>query len=139
MNLSLVTAKVIRENENYSYKLVGKGEKYLVRHEEAGNAGDKVIEEITPFAKEPIVIEQVSLQKNTEIIGYENSEFIFKASVEFIELKDNGKEYKVKRNYFVLANSIQEALDTLKGFTEISMSDNYITSITRTKIIEVIE
>lgn len=57
MNLSLVTAKVIRENENYSYKLVGKGEKYLVRHEEAGNAGDKVIEEITPFAKEPIVIE----------------------------------------------------------------------------------
>lgn len=79
------------------------------------------------------------MQKNTEIIGYENSEFIFKASVEFIELKDNGKEYKVKRNYFVLANSIQEALDTLKGFTEISMSDNYITSITRTKIIEVIE
>lgn len=63
-NLSLVTAKITRENEQYNYRIVGRGEKYLVKHEDGENAGDKVIEKLTPFAKEPIVIEQVVLQKN---------------------------------------------------------------------------
>lgn len=37
--ISLVTARVIRRNELYGYKLKGKGEQYLVRHQEGENAG----------------------------------------------------------------------------------------------------
>lgn len=36
--ISVVTAKVVREN-----KIVGKGEKYIVLHEDCENAGDKVV------------------------------------------------------------------------------------------------
>ncbi|MDN4754435.1 hypothetical protein QYZ87_07830 [Porphyromonadaceae bacterium W3.11] len=42
--ISLVTARVVRENEQYAYKLVGKGEKYLVRHEDGDNAGESIRE-----------------------------------------------------------------------------------------------
>jgi len=61
--LSLVTAKVVRENEQYAYKLVGKGEKYLVLHEDGEKPEDVVISELAPFSKEPVSVESVVLQK----------------------------------------------------------------------------
>ena len=57
MNLSIVVAKVVRENAQYKYKLVGKGERYLVQHQEGDNPGNAVMKYLTPYAKEPVVIE----------------------------------------------------------------------------------
>ena len=134
-NLSLVTAKVVRENEMYRYKLVGKGEKYLVAHEDMENPGDKVVVELTPFAKEPVVIEQVVLQKNVEFIE-SDGDVIYKSAVEYIELNENtGK--KVRRNYYLRANSTKEAFDVLSDYISVFVSDNSIVSVVRTKIIDV--
>lgn len=135
-NLSLVTAKVVRENEQYRYKLVGKGEKYLVAHDDMENPGDKVVTEITPFAKEPVVIEQVVLQKNVEFIE-SDGDSIYKSAVEYVELNENtGKERKVRRNYYLRANSTREAFDILSDFLSGFVSDNSIASLARTKIID---
>ena len=138
-NLSLVTAKITRENEQYNYRIVGRGEKYLVKHEDGENAGDKVIEKLTPFAKEPIVIEQVVLQKTTEIIGEPDEEFIYKAQIQFLEVNENtGKEKKMTRNYFVCANSTRDAFEVLSDYIDGFFSDSSIVSVVRTKIIEII-
>lgn len=48
MNLSIVVAKVVRENAQYKYKLVGKGERYLVHHQEGDNSGNAVMKYLTP-------------------------------------------------------------------------------------------
>lgn len=138
-HLSLVTAKVVRENAQYSYKVVGRGEKYLVQHEEGENAGDKVLEYLAPYAKEPVIIESVALQKSGEIIGDASDAFVYKAKVEFIEVNgDTGKEKKVTRNHFVCANSTREAFDVVADYLSGFISDNSVSALSRTKIIEIL-
>lgn len=144
--ISLVTARVVRENEQYSYKLIGKREKYLVLHEDGENAGDKAMAYLTPFAKEPVQIEQVILQKNTvEILGgdVENEDkFLYKATVEFIEVNEStGKERKITRTYYVGADDVQIALNHLVDYLNECMETSGlagISSIVRTKVIEAI-
>ena len=136
-NLSLVTVKVVRENENYKYRLVGKGEKYLVRHDAENNAGDIVVKELTPFAKETIVVEQVLLQKNAEIIE-SCGEFIYKAAIKYIEIDDTGKERKITRRYYVQSDSARDAFDAVAEFLSGSLNDACIMSVTQTNIIELL-
>ncbi len=137
--LSLVTAKVVRENEQYNYRMVGRGERYLVRHSEDENAGEKLSKYLTQYAKEPVVVEQVILQKNNEVIGELTDDVVFKATVAFIEVDpDTNKKRKVTRSYFVCADSIREAFDTLSGYLSDFLCGNSIVSIAQTKILEVL-
>lgn len=132
--LSLVTAKVIRENEQYAYKLVGKGEKYLVFHDEVEKAEDSVIIELTPFSKEPVSIDSVVVQKNCEIIGDSERELIFKASIKFMYLDEiSGKEKKTTRKLFVHADSVKDAANAI--YAEIP--EAHLSSISETKILDV--
>lgn len=137
-NLSTVTARIVRENEQYKYKIKGKGEKYLVIHEEGENAGDIVVEYLSPFAKEPVKIEQTTLLKGRpEIIG--EGDNIFQAKIEYISVDENkGKERKITNTYFVQAGHIREAFDALAEFISDFVSDACITSVSKTKIIEVL-
>ena len=137
--LSLITAYVVRENEQYRYKLVGKGEKYLVQHNESEDAAMKVIEFLTPYAKEPVKIKQVTLLKESvELIHYGDADFVFSVRIEFVLIEENGKERKKSRTIYVTNDSINEALDTTKEWMSGFLSDSAITSIVRTKIIDVI-
>ena len=132
--LSLVTAKVVRENEQYAYKLVGKGEKYLVLHDELEKAEDSVMTELTPFSKKPISIDSVVVQKNCEIIGDSECELIFKASVKFMYFDEiSGKEKKSTRKLFVRADSVKDAATVI--YSEIP--EAHLSSITETKILDV--
>lgn len=136
--ISLVTARVVRENEQYAYKLVGKGEKYLVRHEDGDNAGEAVVEYLSPYAKEPVCIESIQLQKNIEFINVNDTQdHIYKCTAEYITTnEDTGKETKVRRSYYMYAESIREALNIMDDFLVIG--DAAVTSIALTKIIEVL-
>ncbi len=138
--ISLVTVKVVRRNEQYDYKIVGRGEKYLVLHNDGENAGEKTIAYLSPYVVEPIQVEQVILQKNTEVIGDAGKLAVFKATVEAIVVNhETGKQRKESRCYYVNGDSIKEAFDELVGFiSEISLSAEHIRSISRTNIIEVI-
>jgi len=132
--LSLVTAKVVRENDQYAYKLIGKGEKYLVFHEDLEKAEDTVILELTPFSKEPVSIDSVIVQKNSEIIGDSESEQIFKASVKFMYLDEiSGKEKKSSRKLFVRADTIEAAILVISS----EIPEGHLASITETKIFDV--
>lgn len=139
-NLSTVTARIVRENEQYKYKIKGKGEKYLVIHEEGKNAGDIVAEYLSPFAKEPVKIEQTALFKGRpEIINKNENGMIFQAKVEYISVDENkGKERKITNTYFVQASHIREAFEALAEFISDFVSDACITSVSKTKIIEVL-
>lgn len=139
-NLSKVTARIIRENEQHKYKLKGKGEQYLVAHEEGENAGDIVMAYLSPFAKEPVKIEQVTLLKGRpEIIGDTETETIFQAKIEYVTIDEKkGKEHKVSETYFVQANDIREAFEELAMFVSGFVSEAAVTSVSRTKIIEVL-
>lgn len=138
MSISVVVAKVVRENEQYKYRLVGKGEKYIVQHHEVDNAGEMVAKYLSPFAKEPVVIESVALQKSTEIIAdISNEEGVYKAVVQFAEEDpDTGKIRKYKRNYFVGGDNFAEAYDKLMGEANNWMGLWQVLSLTKTNIIE---
>ena len=139
MRLTLVTARVVRKNERYAYKLVGKGERYLVKHKEGENAGDKVIQELTYDAEEPVIVVQTQLLKNSvELIEDEKANRFFNATVEYTELTDDGKrEKKVKDRYIVQANTAKEAFNTLS--VVINVDDDCITTVAITNIIDVIQ
>lgn len=138
--ISIVTAKVVRKNEQYNYRLVGKGERYLVSHEDGESAGDKVVEYLTPYAEEPVVIEATSLQKSTEVVivdGVEESDTLYKASVqEILVSEDSGKVKRITRKYFVLARNFAEAHENLEVFLGGMCGTFEIGSITKTNIIE---
>ena len=139
MRLTLVTARVVRKNERYAYKLVGKGERYLVKHKEGENAGDKVIQELTYDAEEPVIVVQTQLLKNNvEFIEDEKADRFFNAKVEYTELTDDGKrEKKVKDRYIVQANTAKEAFNRLSAV--INADDDCITTLAITNIIDVIQ
>ncbi len=139
MRLTLVTARVVRKNERYAYKLVGKGERYLVKHKEGENAGDKVIQELTYDAEVPVIVVQTQLLKNNvEFIEDEKADRFFNAKVEYTELTDDGKrEKKVKDRYIVQANTAKEAFNRLSAV--INADDDCITTVAITNIIDVIQ
>ena len=122
--ISVVTAKVVRENEQYAYKLVGKGGKYIVMHEDGENAGEKVVEKLSPFAKELVEIQQVR---------------VYKAHIEYSEMNEvTGGTKKQTLRYFVCADNIKEAYSLLADFIHEFVDESAIQSIIRTNIIEVI-
>lgn len=132
--LSLVTAKVVRENEQYAYKLVGKGEKYLVLHEDGQKAEDRVISELSPFAKEPIVIDSVVVQKKSEIIGDFKCDIIFKAVVKLAYYDEiSGKEKTSSNKLFVFAESAKNAISVILE----EIPESHLVSISETKILDV--
>ena len=139
MRLTLVTARVVRKNERYAYKLVGKGARYLVKHKEGENAGDKVILELTYDAEVPVIVVQTQLLKNNvEFIEDEKADRFFNAKVEYTELTDDGKrEKKVKDRYIVQANTAKEAFNRLSAV--INADDDCITTVAITNIIDVIQ
>lgn len=49
--MSIVTVTVTRENEQYAYKIVGKGEQYLVLHDDGQNAAEAVLKEVEPVVR----------------------------------------------------------------------------------------
>lgn len=134
--LSLVTAKVVRENEQYAYKLVGKGEKYLVLHEDGEKAEDRVISELSPFAKEPVVIDSVVVQKNAEVLeAGDGADSIFRVAVKSMYIDEvSGKEKKATRKLFVRASTIENAISAAKKH-ELFGS---VASISETKILDVL-
>ena len=139
MRLTLVTVRVVRKNERYAYKLVGKGARYLVKHKEGENAGDKVILELTYDAEVPVIVVQTQLLKNNvEFIEDEKADRFFNAKVEYTELTDDGKrEKKVKDRYIVQANTAKEAFNRLSAV--INADDDCITTVAITNIIDVIQ
>ncbi|MDR0872531.1 MAG: DUF4494 family protein [Prevotellaceae bacterium] len=138
-SLSLVTARIVRENEQYKYKIVGKGEKYLVRHDENEDAGVKTLEYLTPFAKEPVKIEQITLLKpSVELVDNGDADFTFKVGIQFIQVDDNQKERKRSQTLYVRADDLQEAFDMSSVYLNDWLCDKAITSISRTGIIDVI-
>lgn len=137
--LSLVTAKVVRENEQYSYKLVGKGEKYLVIHEDGENAGEKVMKELAPYAKEPIVIESVVLKKQHEVVQIYDGGCVYQVVVECAEENEKtGKVRKFKIYYYVKANTTRDAFESIAEHLVGFVSDIAIVGVQCTKIIDII-
>ncbi|MGL4518430.1 MAG: DUF4494 family protein [Phocaeicola sp.] len=141
-NYSLVTATVIRRNDQYKYKLVGKGEKYLANHSDDQNAGDICQAYLKPFSSELPVIQTVSLQKVEDVIGcHESGDIIFQANVQCTyEDEVTSKIKKCTRKYYVFA---QSSLDACSGVYEQlnseCLDDFEIVSLTRTKVIGLID
>lgn len=136
--ISLVTARIVRQNAQYAYELKGKGEQYLVRHEEGENAGEKVVEYLTPYAAQPVVVEAVALQKGVEFINADNQkDGIYRCVVEYVETDmDTNKEKKVRRVLYVYANSIRQTLHAVDE--DFGMEMMSVASVSRTKIIELL-
>ncbi|MGP1420052.1 MAG: DUF4494 family protein [Tannerella sp.] len=139
-SLSLVTARVVRQNEQYGYKVVGKGERYLVLHEENENAGDKVVEFLKPYASEPVRIVQTTLQKKgLELIGDKSAESFYNATAEYMQLTESGKERKVVFRFIVQAKTAKDALLHIdEHLSKLMVDSDGITMISKTKIIDVI-
>ena len=110
-----------------------------MKHKEGENAGDKVIQELTYDAEEPVIVVQTQLLKNSvELIEDEKANRFFNATVEYTELTDDGKrEKKVKDRYIVQANTAKEAFNRLSAV--INVDDDCITTVAITNIIDVIQ
>lgn len=136
--LSIVTARVARQNEQYNYVAV-KGEKYLVLHEDGESASEKIITYLTPYAVEPVQIESVVVQKGTEIIGTISDDmFVYKAMAQEPILNENtGKIKRVTRRFYLQGNSFEDALHRLQNELKYWTIIPEITSISKTNIIEI--
>lgn len=137
--ISLVTARVVRSNEQYGFKLKGKGEQYLVRHQEGENSGDKVVEYLQPFAIEPIIIEAVRLEKGVDFLNQEEKRArIYKCTVEYIVLNEStGRESKVRKGKYLYADDCQDALNCVENSLGPAERAGVV-SMALTKIIELI-
>ena len=139
--ISIVTAKVIRANAQYAYKLKGKGEKYLVWHDEGESAADIVVKYLTPYVVEnaPLSIESVVVQKSAEVLnegqGYER---IYKCSLRFEEELESGKVHWVQRKVFLPASSVTEAVKLVEEDMSGTVYNYEILSVQKTNIIEII-
>lgn len=138
MNLSIVIAKVIRSNEQYKYKLVGKGEKYLVTHRDNENAGDIVVEYLKPFVSD-IRIESVALQNNSQVVGIDDEKQIYKAVVKQIVLNEEGIEKRLNQKIFLGGKDFFEANTLLMAYIDSSVQESEVLSISKTNIIELID
>lgn len=139
--ISIVTAKVIRANAQYAYKLKGKGEKYLVKHQEKESAADIVVKYLTPYVVEnaPLSIESVVVQKSSEVLNEgEGYERIYKCSLRLEEELESGKVHWVQRKVFVSALSIADALKFVEEDMSGTVYDYEILSVQKTNIIEII-
>lgn len=144
-NLTIVCARVVRKNEQYSYQLKGKGERYLVVHDEDKDAAEIVKEYLRPFAIQEPVIESIAVQRGISFIenDYE-AEFVWKAVVRYKEEKilDSGetKEVKVSEKFFLKAIDFRDAFHTLTNYLETSTMhpSDAIVSINRFNVIDVI-
>lgn len=136
--ISLVTARAVRQNAQYTYKLKGKGEQYLVIHEDGENAGDKVLEYLTPYVVSPVTIEAIKLQKNVEFVNEGDvKDHIYKCVVEYVTLNDkSGKETRVRKPLYVFGNDVRDALHGVEE--SFGMEADVIKSISLTKIIELL-
>ena len=77
--LSLVTVRVVRQNEQYNYKVVGKGEQYLVKHADDERADEKAIEYLKPFSREPVIVVRTELLKGSvELLEHEEADCFYK-------------------------------------------------------------
>ena len=137
--LSLVTARVVRQNEQYNYKVVGKGEQYLVKHADDERADEKAIEFLKPFSREPVIVVRTELLKGSvELLEHEEADRFYKCITEYMELLETGKEKKVTGQYFVQASNISEVMSQLlKAYMHLDAVD--VKSIARSKIIDVIK
>ena len=138
--ISLVTAKVIRANAQYAYKLKGQGEKYLVEHNDNESASDKIVEYLTPYAVYgcPVQVESVAVQKKSEIlIGNHEDCPIFKCCVRGMETDVDGKSRKFQRRYFAQAIDPIEAIAMVQEAFEDTACEYEILSVAKTNIIEI--
>lgn len=138
--ISLITAKIIRTNAQYAYKLKGKGEKYLVRHAEGESAADIIIDYLTPYAVEgaPVSIESVVVQKSAEVLEGSHEDCpIYKCAIRLEEILEEGKTHKVRRNVFIPALDPGEALKFVEEEMSGGTYDYEILSVQKTNIIEI--
>lgn len=137
--ISIVLAEVARKNEQYTYKLVGKGERYLVAHKEGEHAGEKVAAYLEPYAKK-VTIKSVSLQKDgVEVVNHFQDDMrIFQVGFRFVELTDSGKTRKSSSKLYVfdtdLGNAYRQAEEWLSACC--SYEDIEITAVSKTNLIE---
>lgn len=138
--ISLVTANVIRANARYTYKLKGKGEKYLVEHNEDESAADKIVQYLTPYAVTgtTVSIESVVVQKNSEVLTGSHEDCpVYKCTIRGEETTDEGVIRKYQRKYFIQALNPVEAIGMIQDACD-GMTDDYeILSVAKTNIIEI--
>ncbi|HOI27358.1 MAG TPA: DUF4494 family protein [Paludibacteraceae bacterium] len=145
MKTMIVTARVVRENEQYSYKVVGKGEQYLVKGPDSmttEQASAEVIKQITPYAKEPVTIEQVRLVKNCDSFVSEEMpdgcDFTFyKLTFKYTLVTEEGRRSKVMQNVIVGDGTITDAIST--SAKNIGCNSEFVTSAILTPIIDMYE
>lgn len=138
--ISLVTAKVIRANAQYAYKLKGKGEKYLVEHNEDESAADKIVRNLTPYTitGTTVSIESVVVQKSSEVLdsNYEDCP-VYKCTIRGEETTDEGRIRKYQRKYFIQALDPVEAIEMIHAARHGTTDDYEILSVAKTNIIEI--
>lgn len=140
---SIVTVKIVRKNDQYAYKLKGKGEQYLVTHEDGAKPEDSVIEHLSDYAQVPIQVESIiTCKNNPEILPFDPAEgdtIIYKAIVQLVSFsEETGKETKQTVPVYIHSESIDKALSQLIEHSSSWISDVNIKSISKTNLIEVI-
>lgn len=142
--LSMVGAKVLRQNENYKYRLAGKGERYLVYHDEIDNPAEVVKNYLRPYVIEEPSIDSVAIQRGVSMIEASTGAYVWRANIRYTcqEVLENGaeKERKVSAKFFVCADDMSSAFEAIVGYLEYETEHpaTSIVSISRVNVIEVI-
>lgn len=143
--LSMVSAKVLRQNENYKYRLAGKGERYLVYHNEDDSPIEIVKNYLRPYVIEEPSIDSVALQRGVSYVEDSMGDYVWRAQLRYTSriLLENGteKERKVSAKYLVCADDMSQAFESIVAYLESNTEhpSSSLVSISRVNVIEVIE
>ncbi len=138
--ISLVTARVVRQNEQYRYA-ASKNEKYLVEHGEKESAAALITAFLAPYSTEPVQVLSVVLQNGSEIIGHQEpdeGQAIYKVNlIEYVPDEKTGRPKRKSHRYFIAASGLHKAAECMQAQLDSLLGDYEITAITKTGIIEI--
>lgn len=132
-----VTAKFIAINENGNEKKVT--EQFLLDAISCTDAETRITKELEFKISGQFDVVKIAQTKISEIIPAENGERWFKAKVSFITIDEvSGKEKRVNQYVLCYAESVDNADKNIKDAMHGMMCDFVITSISESKIIDVL-
>jgi len=83
-------------------------------------------------------IDSIKTSKIVELFAFEDGEFWFKVGVSMVTLDEGAKkEKKIKENFLVMADNVQEALNRMNSSLDYLLVPYAVTSVSASNIVDV--
>jgi hypothetical protein len=128
--------KYTKQLENGALKRVA--EPYLLQAMTFTDAEARIYEELGSLIQGEFMVLAITRKEYTDIFSYEDTDVWYNAKIKYENFDaDTEKSKSVTQNFLVEAGSVKQATDRIKESLEGYMADFEITSVVKTKIVDI--